>query len=125
MKNTVIIGLLVSIAVVMFSIFIMIVKMLENDTIKNILMVDVAWGANNVYFLEKYNKQRTAACDGYKHEFEFKALYPEKNELGTLCFNDVNNYKIDWFYTDEELKELQHQKYIKKMNGTFKYEDIN
>ena len=81
-------------------------------------------GANNVYFLEKYNKQRTAACDGYKHEFEFKALYPEKNELGTLCFNDSNNYKIDWFYTDEELKELQHQKYIKKMNGTFKYEDI-
>lgn len=34
MKNTVIIGLLVSIAIVMFSIFIMIVKMLENDTIK-------------------------------------------------------------------------------------------
>ena len=125
MKNTVIIGLLVSIAAVMFSIFILIAKMLEKDTIKNILMVDVAWGANNVYFLEKYNKQRTAACDGYKHEFEFKALYPEKNELGTLCFNDSNNYKIDWFYTDEELKELQHQKYIKKMNGTFKYEDIN
>ena len=125
MKNTVIIGLLVSIAIVMFSIFIMIVKMLENDTIKNILMVDVAWGANNVYFVEKYYKQRTAACDGYKFEFEFKALYPEKNELGTLCFNDANNYKIDWFYTDKELKELQHQKYIKKMNGTFKYEDIN
>ena len=43
MKNTVIIGLIASIAAVMFSIFILIAKMLEKDTIKNILMVDVAW----------------------------------------------------------------------------------
>ena len=96
-----------------------------DNKIKNMLMVDIAWGANNVYFTEKQKAQRTIACEGYKNEFEFKALYPKTNELGTLCFTNIDNYKVDWFYTDEELKEIQYQKHIKKINGIIKYEYDN
>lgn len=116
--------ILIAIIACFFSIVNILIILSDNykiDKIKNLLMVEVAWGAKNVYFIEKHKTKRTPACENYDIEYEFKALYPERNELGTLCFNNIHNYKIDWFYTDEELKELNNQKQIRKINGVFKF----
>ena len=116
--------ILIAIIACFFSIVNILIILSDNykiDKIKNLLMVEVAWGAQNIYFIEKHKTKRTPACENYDIEYEFKALYPERNELGTLCFNNIHNYKIDWFYTDEELKELNNQKQIRKINGVFKF----
>ena len=116
--------ILIAIIACFFSIVNILIILSDNykiDKIKNLLMVEVAWGAKNVYFIEKHKTKRTPACENYDIEYEFKALYPERNELGTLCFNNIHNYKIDWFYSDEELKELNNQKQIRKINGVFKF----
>ncbi len=92
----------------------------KNDKIKNLLMVEIAWGAKDVYFIEKKDEKRTPTCKEWDQEYEFKAIYPNEMELGTICINSFIDYKIAWPFRDEELtsirNSMQYYKQIKEDN---------
>ena len=86
MKNMgIIIYILMAIFFVLIKIAMITNESYKNDKIKNLLMVEIAWGAKDVYFIEKKDEKRTPTCKEWDQEYEFKAIYPNEMELGTIC----------------------------------------